>query len=487
MGNEVLLHNNVTRLSLIIRKHDKVARFSIESGPKLPLHEAKLWAQNTQAIKIDATEKDNVERIIRNAHDLPTSGHPGIKATIELIQRHFTWPNMNKDITAYVNACVWCQQTKPNHNWCNAPLHPILEARFPFDVISIDLIGPLPDSKGYDSILIIVDYYMKMKILIPTTTHVTAKGVAIIFLTNIFNRFGAPQKVISDHGPQFVSNFMKEFYDMLKITGAPSTAYHPQTDGQTEWANQEVEQYLWLFTNFQQNDWSDWLPIAKFSLNSRTHASMKNTPFYMMHGFHPNAGIPGLPQVDSNPSTIDYIDNLCKACTNAEIALKKSADIMKKYYDRTRGQSWAYNIGDKVWLEGMNITTLRPMKKLGDKQYGPFKILEKVGPSSYRLRLPNSWSRVHSVFNEVLLLPYCKPTFNNQELLALPIAVRVDESQEYEVESIIASRKKWGWIEFLVYWKGWSDDDDTWEPRWNLMNATQVINDFYNANPDTPR
>jgi hypothetical protein len=92
--------------------------------------------------------------------------------------------------------------------------------------------------------MVVVDSFTKMKVLLPTTTHITTKGVALLFQTQVFKRFGMPTKIISDQGPQFISNFMKELYSLLSIQGAPSTAWHPQTHGQTEQANQEVEQYL---------------------------------------------------------------------------------------------------------------------------------------------------------------------------------------------------------------------------------------------------
>jgi transposase InsO family protein len=110
-----------------------------------------------------------------------------------------------------------------------------------------------------------------MKVLCPTTTHVMAMGITLLFRTHLFQWCGISSKVISDQGPQFISNFLKELYKLLNIDGAPSTAYHPQTNGQTEHANQEVEQYLHIYTNYQQDNWSDWLDIIEFALNDQIH------------------------------------------------------------------------------------------------------------------------------------------------------------------------------------------------------------------------
>jgi len=126
----------------------------------------------------------------------------------------------------------------------------------PWERISVDLVGPLPKSQGYDMIMVVVDYFTKIKIIIPTNAELTAAGTAELFKTHIFKRFGLPRGVVSDRGPQFVSRFISELYKGLGIKGLPSTAYHPQTDGQTERANQEIEHFLRLYVNYEQDDWA---------------------------------------------------------------------------------------------------------------------------------------------------------------------------------------------------------------------------------------
>jgi transposase InsO family protein len=126
--------------------------------------------------------------------------------------------------------------------------------------------------------------------VIPTHTDLTAEGSACILRDHVFRLHGLPKKIISDRGPQFVSQFMKEFYRLVGIEGAPSTAFHPQTNGQTEWVNQEIEQYLRLFINYHQSDWAEWLSIAEFSLNDKVSSSTGYTPFFLNYGQHPRTG-----------------------------------------------------------------------------------------------------------------------------------------------------------------------------------------------------
>src|SRR5882762_2967355 len=179
---------------------------------------------------------------------------------------------------------------------------------------------------------------------------------------------------------------MRDLYSMTRVESNLSTVYHPQTDGQTKRINQEVEQYLHIFINERQTDWSEWLPSASFSYNNKTHSSTRYSPFYINHGMHPYKGTNPRTEYKSQ-SAKDFIDEIQKVRSEAESALKQTAETMKKFYNHKKSDSHEYSIGDKVWLEGTNITTTRPSKKLRDKRYGPFVIEKKEGQSAYRLTL----------------------------------------------------------------------------------------------------
>ena len=156
--------------------------------------------------------------------------------------------------------------------------------------ISVDLISPLPESHGKNAIMVIVDRFSKMIRLFPTTTEITSQGVAKIFCDEVFKLHRIPHKVISDRGPQFVSSFMKELYSQLQIEGNPSTAYHPETDGQTERINAWVEQYLRLYVNHCQTNWLEWLSIAEFTHNQTTSSATNFSPLILNYGQQPHSG-----------------------------------------------------------------------------------------------------------------------------------------------------------------------------------------------------
>ena len=132
----------------------------------------------------------------------------------------------------------------------------------------MDIIGPLPESKGKNAIIVFVDLYSKAMRSIPTTTKITALEVAELIRDEIFRPHGLPRKLVSDRGTQFVADVMKELYRLLGIEHNPSSAAHPQTDGQTERMNQEIETFLRIYTNYRQDDWVDWLAIQEFCYNN---------------------------------------------------------------------------------------------------------------------------------------------------------------------------------------------------------------------------
>jgi Integrase zinc binding domain len=146
-------------------------------------HEDKLHSQRNNLIQIDSSDRESVDQILSQAHNTPTGEHPGIHVMMEQIQRNYTWSNIKRDVTTYVKGCARCQQTKVDHTKQKAPLYLLPAPNYPWKIISVDLIVPLPDSKGYDAIMVVVDSFTKMKVLLPTTTHITAKGVALLFHT----------------------------------------------------------------------------------------------------------------------------------------------------------------------------------------------------------------------------------------------------------------------------------------------------------------
>jgi len=187
--------------------------------------------------------------IIRLHHDTPIGGHGGQWKTVELVTRNFWWPGVTKEVKRYVEGCDAYQRNKNCIKQLAGKLMPNSIPEKPWMHISADFITKLPLAQEYNSILVVVDRLTKMAHFIPTTEKTSAEGLARLFRDNVWKLHGLPKKIILDWGLQFATGIMKELNEMLGIKSKLSTAFHPQTDGQTERVNQELEQYLRMFIN----------------------------------------------------------------------------------------------------------------------------------------------------------------------------------------------------------------------------------------------
>jgi hypothetical protein len=191
------------------------------------------------------------QSIIQSHHDSPVHNHPGISKTIQLTERLYWWPKMWIDITKYVKGCTDCQCHKVNTQPTKAPLQPIYPKpeAMPFETIALDFIVKLPVSQGFDSILTITDQgCTKAAIFIPCNEDITVEETAALYIKHIFAHFGLLTKVISDRDPHFMSKFIQEACKVTGIQHAPSTAYHPQTNGRNDQTNGWKRLYVSLLT-----------------------------------------------------------------------------------------------------------------------------------------------------------------------------------------------------------------------------------------------
>ena len=229
--------------------------------------------------------------LLKICHDDPHSGHFGIAKTTAFIQRYYYWPSMLPDIKEYVLTCAVCQRTKATRHRPYGELASLPQPKGPWQEISMDFITDLPrsvsESTAHDSILVVVDRYTKMSLYIPVTKKITAEGLATVFLRRVICVFGVPRGIVSDRGSVFTSHFWSALCYHMKVTRRLSTAFHPQSDGQTERQNQALEHYLRCYCNYRQNDWVSKLPLAEFTYNNSRHSTIGCTPFYALYGYDP--------------------------------------------------------------------------------------------------------------------------------------------------------------------------------------------------------
>jgi len=274
-----------------------------------------------------------------------------------------------------------------------------------------------------------------------------------------------------------------------------STAFHPQTDGPTERLNQTIEAYLWAFVGKEQNDWIRLLPMAEFTYNNSVTTGNGISPFYANYGFHPRTLDP-LDQAEEpvNPASTDYGHWMTAVHEAARKGLETAWERMHRYGDPERKPPPTYKVKDLVMLNGRNIKTRRPSRKMDHKNHGPFQIEKIVSPLAVRLTLPRQW-KIHNVFHVSLLEPYRTSEHRTppDPSKVLREADDIEQSEEYNVDEVMSS-VEWGRgnnkrIFYLVKWldypecKGWTE-----EPFDNFSSGgLEKLREFHQRNPDAQR
>jgi transposase InsO family protein len=203
------------------------------------------------------------------------------------VTRTFHWPGIRNFVKKYVLSCDVCQRNKTMRHRKYGLLKPLPVPDHPWTSISMDLITQLPLADNYDAILVIIDQFTKMGHFIPTNGNITSQGIMKLLFDNVISKHGSPTDIVTDRATIFTSRYMKTICEGLHIKQNLSTAYHPQTDGQTERLNSILEQYLRCYINYNQDNWHEYLTMAEFSYNNSVQISINDSPFYALYGYHP--------------------------------------------------------------------------------------------------------------------------------------------------------------------------------------------------------
>lgn len=435
-------------------------------------------------------DEELLAEVIRTRHDLPAMGHPGRSKTYDLVKRDYWWPNMHRTIERYVKNCDTCQRSKSVRHQPYGLLKPLEPPAARWTDISMDFITGLPDSNGFDMILVVVCRLSKMAHYIPCNMDMDAEDFANIFIKEVFRLHGLPTKIVSDRGSIFTAKFWKWVSKKLGIQRNLSTAYHPQTDGQTERINAVLEQYLRCYCDYNQDNWYYLLPLAEFAYNNSKSTSTGYTPFMMNYGYNPRFEITEQQIKESNMpkkaigNIDDYVEKIKEIEEYCRLEMQYSQALQAEYANRKRIPPPAYQTGDEVWLLRRNIHTTRPSAKLDFKKIGKFKVVERIGSHAYKLDLPDTMN-IHPVFHVSLLEPASNNPLKGQQQPPPPPII-VNGEEEYEVEDIYDSRRhgRKKQLQYNVKWAG--HHEPTWEPAEALESAPLIVKAFHSKYPDKP-
>ena len=422
-------------------------------------------------------------RILRSHHDPPAVGHPGRAKTLELIDRAYYWPTLRKDVKRFVRNCHVCRRTKATRHARYGVLKPLAVPDRPWQHISVDFVTGLPQSGDFDAICVFVDRLTKQRHLIPCRTTITAEQLADVFCDRVFRYHGLPDTIISDRGPQFASRFWRHLCACMKIDARLSTAFHPETDGQTERINAIMEQHLRAYVSYLQDDWTKYLFLAEFAGNNLISETTTMSPFFANFGFHPKWNFELDIRVDNRDeiaaqTTAERLNNIHDV---ARSEMRYAQTRQQDNTDNHRVPAPAFQPGDLVCIDGRFWHTERPSRKLENKHHGPYRVIQAIGTHAYELDLPDT-VRKHRVFPVSLLHLAANDPFPGQ-IHGPPPPVIVNDEEEWEVEEILDSRRIRRKLQYLVKWRGFAEP--TWEPE-EFLEEAQAVDVFHEKYPGKP-
>jgi hypothetical protein len=446
--------------------------------------------------------------VVHRTHSSGPAGHPGRVKTLDLLNRTYWWPGISQFTATFVKDCALCFRTKTPRSAPPGFLKPLELPVRPWTDISIDHVVDLPkclrNGKPYRHIFVVVDRLTKMRHFIPVASLDTEELVEA-FTHTVYKLHGAPSTIVSDRGSSFVSNFWRRLNQRLKVTLSPSSAWHPETDGQTEIVNAAMNKYLRAFVSFTQDDWVDWLPLAEFATNNQVNETTGISPFFANYGYNPRLGIEPAgprPSALSAHAEKEYLqaDTIANRFERILTQLKALARISQQRYEDNantkRDEGTLFRKDDMVMVSLENMKTNRPKRKWDDNWDGPWPVLAAYRgavvvdlPDHIRVNKSFHTSKVRLWFPE-----------------AIPGQVRINKEERRNVAGRIAERDddgnitdKWEFekildvhdeqmdehgLTYCIKWK--HHDEETWEPEECLKGCERALLKFHKQHPEKP-
>ncbi|KAJ9525336.1 hypothetical protein QJQ45_003286 [Haematococcus lacustris] len=439
-----------------------------------------LWRISGKDLVVVPNVPELREHILHEMHDAAYAGHVGMTKTLERVTRVFWWNTVRADVRDYVGTCDACQRDKSSNSKPGGLLRPLTIPGYRWEHVSMDLVTKLPaGTHGYDAICVIVDRLSKMVHFVPCKESMNAMTFARLFVNNVFKLHGLPAEVLTDRGAHFNNKSWHAVKKLLGMKTNMSTAYRPQSDGQTERYNRVLEEMLRHYISPTQIDWPDHLALAEFAVNNSWQESIHSTPFFLNTGQSPvTPGLRDLPDGGRCPSAHAFATWWKEGVAHARQHMADAQARYKRHAD-TGLKDVEFEVGTQVLLSTRNLRIKTgKVRKFVPRYVGPFVVEAKINANAYRLTLPANMSRLHPVFHVSLLKKY-----SGSDVGIMPPPVEwMDETPVYYVERLLDHRYtragKAG--EYLVQWEGYDASFNTWEPRANLTGCDKLLAE-YNA------
>jgi hypothetical protein len=425
--------------------------------------------------------------LLSECHDSVTGGHFGRDKTLAAVKQRFEWDGMASDVERYVATCDACQRNKPSQQLTPGLLMPLPLPERPCMEWTQDMVSGLPRTKrGHDAIQVYVERLCKMKHFVAVRSTDGAKVMAASFSHTVIRAHGVPEADVSDRDPRFTAHFYSALCKLLGTKLRMSTARHPQSDGQSENGIKALITSLRNFCNENQDDWDDYLDMLELGFNSAVQASTQFSPYELLYGCKPRLPIDAAfaEAAPLNPAAVDRAQRMRGALAVARGKLLEAQQRQARNADRHRREA-SLAVGDLVLLSTDGLRLKDFGNKLCSRYIGPFPVTAVVNANAYTLALRQQLEALHPTFNIDRLKLYRdgRAAFPSrpQRFDRPPPEAEADTNgdQLWEVERILAQRKRGRRIECLVAWRGYPAEENTWEPRSSLkQTAAAAVADF---------
>ncbi|KAM0017120.1 putative nucleotidyltransferase, Ribonuclease H [Helianthus debilis subsp. tardiflorus] len=396
-------------------------------------------------------------RILEEAHKSKYTLHPGSDKMYQDLRKNFWWIGMKKDIAAYVSKCLTCSQVKAEHQKPSGLLQQLEMPVWKRELITMDFVTKLPKTrKGNDTIWVIIDRLTKSAHFLPMKETFSMDQLAKLYVNEIVSLHGIPLSIVSDRDSRFTSHFWSSFQKAMGTKLNLSTAYHPQTDGQSERTIQTMEDMLRACVIDFGGNWDEHLPLIEFSYNNSYHTSINDAPFEALYGRKCRTPVCWAEIGEKQLSGPEIVQETTDKIIQVKERLKTARDRQKSYADNRR-KPLEFQVGDKVLLKvspWKGVVRFIKRGKLNPRYIRPFEIIRRIGPVAYQLRLPEEMAGIHDVFHvsnlkkcladESLIVPLKDIEVNEQlKFVEKPLQIEDRKIKNLKHKRLVLVKVKW--------------------------------------------